>query len=178
MECSYTANCKNHPKKCIYCVDQKYYRATKKHKGLKPSPSSKKKGMDFEDEVLQMYEKQVFGRNYLSGAMIDHRSDIETIKTVMECKSTDVTGGKKQITIKKEYHDDIEEEGRNQAKYPFLIYGFKDEDKFDNEEIYFSTKYTYLLNILFELKTLKQEVYQKEQEIKKLKETIDGTYNK
>lgn len=173
MKCERNLSCENHPERCLYCSNYEYFKGNKgSGKGLRKTPSSKKKGAGFEDKVLELYKNKIFGRKFLSGAMIDHKSDIETIKTVMECKETDVTGGKKQITIKKSYHDKIEKEGDHQKKYPFLIYGFKENEQYEENDIYFSTRYNYLLNILLELKRMHEQLEQKNKTIKNLKQKI------
>jgi len=174
-DCEYAYKCKNAGKRCLVCNDYKQFRPKKSYSSLKSKPKSNGKGLDFEEVVFDKYKSQVLGRTPGSGAF-SIKGDIQLIDSMLECKSTKIKkGGKKQITLKKETHDKIEKEAENENMTPFVVYGFKESDgRIDRKNIYFSTKYNYLLNVLSEIKVLREKLDSKNKQIEKLKERLKG----
>jgi len=91
---------------------------------------------------------------------------------MLECKSTKIKeGGKKQITLKKKAHDKIESEAKKEGMTPFIVYGFKDSNgNIDKDNIYFSARYDYLLDILSKIKYLEEKIERFKDKIEKLEE--------
>ena len=170
-DCEYAYKCKNAGKRCLVCNNYKQFRAKKSYNSLKSKPKSNGKGLDFEEVVFDKYKNQVLGRTPGSGAFDGLKGDIQLINSMLECKSTKIKkGGKKQITLKKKTHDKIEKEAENENMTPFVVYGFKEHDgTIDRKNIYFSTKYNYLLNLLGEIKMLREKLDKKNEQIKELK---------
>lgn len=175
-DCEYSYKCKNAGKRCLVCHNYKQFRAKKSYSSIKSKPKSNGKGLDFEDVVFDKYENQVLGRTPGSGAFDGLKGDIQLINSMLECKSTKIKkGGKKQITLKKKTHDKIEKEANDEDMTPFVIYGFKESDNtIDRDNIYFSTKYDYLLDVLGEIKMLREKLNSKNEQIKKLKKKLKG----
>ena len=173
-DCLKADNCKNAEKRCLFCDGEEQYKPYKQKKGLSSSPSKKKKGMDFEETVKKQFKNYMnradAKRMKLSGGIPGFEGDIdfvlnnnsakEVVDGLLECKSSEQkTGGKKTITIKKEYHDKIEEEAFNKGRLlDFLVYGFKnDNGQVPLDDIYFATSYDTLLDLLYLIKNLKKE---------------------
>jgi hypothetical protein len=170
-DCEKAAHCKNANERCLFCdgrsqykeVKYKNYNSMSKYK----TPSKKKKGMGLEEKVRTEYNQYMAKRMPLSGGITGLEGDVKTVHTLIECKEKNVkSGGKKQITIKKEWHDQIEDEAFNHGLIPILIYGFnvEGESDYDMEEVYFSTKYEYLLELLHKVKYLEEKINRLEKE--------------
>lgn len=172
-DCELRHHCRNANKRCLFCDGKSQYREVKyKEYNLRKyqTPSKKKKGMGLEEVVRIEYNKHMAQRMPLSGGIDGFEGDIRTSLTLIECKEATIKeGGKKQITIKKEWHDRIEKEARNNNRIPFLVYGFKEEEQKapSLDDIYFSTKYTYLLELLHIMKDMEERIEALEKELKK-----------
>lgn len=163
--CELAAYCRNKDKRCLFCdgnsqykeVKYKNYNSISKYK----TPSKKKKGMGLEEKIRKEYNNYMAKRMPLSGGIAGLEGDVKTVHTLTECKEKNVKiGGKKQITIKKEWHDQIEDEAFKHNLIPILVYGFnvEGENDYNMEEVYFSTKYEYLLELLHKVKFLEEKI--------------------
>ena len=129
--------------------------------------------MDLEEKVRKDYNKYIAKRMPQSGGIEGFEGDVETVETLMECKETEIKeGGKKQITIKKEWHKRIENESKKKQKTPFLVYGFKKDGDFDDDDVFFSTRFKYLLNMLHYIKICNERVDELEKENEILRQKI------
>jgi hypothetical protein len=181
-DCDLRYHCKNAGKRCLFCDGKSQYVEIKykNHNNIEKynTPSKKKKGMDLEETVRIKYNEYMAQRMPLSGGISGFEGDIKTALTLMECKEKTIKiGGKKQITIKKEWHNRIENEAKKHEKIPFLIYGFKIEGQktSDINDIYFSTKYSYLLEMLYQMKNMKEKIEILKKELEKEKNKCQFT---
>lgn len=167
LECTISDSCRNKDKRCYVCIDHDQYLEKKylNHNQVRKTPSKRKKGMEFEEKVVKEYNHYMAQRKPLSGGIWGFEGDIEVIEMLWECKERDeeLVGGKKSISIKKEWHDRIKEEALNHRKLPAIIYRYKSFP----DEMYFSMEFDYLLELLHRIKTLTEEN-------EKLKNMLEG----
>lgn len=155
MDCPREDNCRNYPDRCLFCDDFSQHKPKKVVKGLKSSPSSKKKGMKFEDKVVNISNEYMARRQPGSGSIPGFDGDIDFFITLLECKEREQeVGGRKTITIYKEWLDKIEKEAGDNGKLPALPFRFKSFP----EDIYFIMKYEILLELLYKVKHLQSKV--------------------
>lgn len=155
-ECSVSHVCQNKEKRCYVCYEQNQFKEIKyaNHNQIRKTPSKKKNGMPFEEETSIRYNNYMAQRRPQSGGIFGLEGDIETVLILMECKERDEeVGGEKSISIKKSWLDKIEKEALINGKLPALIYRFKSYP----DEIFYSMKYEYLLELLYRIKTLTEE---------------------
>lgn len=165
MDCTYQDECKNYPKSCFKCFNYGSYAPIKEKKGLQPKSNNKKEvkeGMDFENKGTKKYNhavrsaKDAARRQLASGALHfalgDMITEEELTAALAEYKqrgSTDARGAK-QITIKKEWLDKLEEEARQMNReYYFLPFNFKGSD-----DDYVAMKYDMLLSYVQTIQAL------------------------
>lgn len=173
-ECDIRHSCQNKEKRCLFCDGNSQYKEEKyvNYNSLKKTPSKKKHGMGTEEVARKNYNKYIAQRQPLSGGIEGFEGDIKTVRTLIECKEEEFeVGGTKQITIKKEWHDQIESEAKKHSKLPFLVYAFKPKNQFepDFDDLYFSTRYQYLLAMLHEMKYMDEQIEALKKENKKLR---------
>ncbi|MCD7911040.1 hypothetical protein KC480_05810 [Bacillus velezensis] len=145
MDCTYQNECSNHGKSCFKCFNYSLFKSIKERKGLNaksPTRKEKKEGMDFENRGTRLYNQNVriakdaARRQIASGAlhfalgdMITEEELTAALAEFKERGSKDARGHK-QITIKKEWLDKLEEEAKQMRKsYYFLPFTFKGSDK-------------------------------------------------
>ncbi|ARC67289.1 MULTISPECIES: hypothetical protein [Bacillus subtilis group] len=145
MDCTYQDECSNHEKSCFKCFNYNLYKPIKEKKGLNARSSTrkeKKEGMDFENRGTRRYNQNVYKardvarRQVASGAlhfalgdMITEEELTAALAEFKERGSKDAKGHK-QITIKKEWLDKLEEEAKQMRRsYYFLPFTFKGSDK-------------------------------------------------
>ncbi|MCY9186519.1 hypothetical protein [Bacillus halotolerans] len=145
MDCTYQNECSNYEKSCFKCFNYNLYKPIKERKGLSAKSSTrkeKKEGMDFENRGTRRYNqnvhkaKDVARRQIASGAlhfalgdMITEEELTAALAEFKERGSTDARGHK-QITIKKEWLDKLEEEAKQMRRsYYFLPFTFKGSNK-------------------------------------------------
>lgn len=180
-DCEKSKYCQKADDRCIYCDGNSQYKEKKyvnnNDFSRYKTPSKKKKGMGTEEVARVNYNNYLAKRMPQSGGIDGFEGDLRTLRTLMECKEETVEkGGEKQITIKKKWHEKIESEARRHDKSPFLIYGFKEDGEFKPqlENVYFSTKYTYLLGLLHIMKHQDEKIEELKKENEKLREEIDN----
>lgn len=158
-DCSVSEFCKNKDVRCYACMDQDQYKEKKylNRNQIRKTPSKKKKGMAFEEETAKRYNKYMAKRQPLSGGIWGFEGDIETVLTLMECKYRDnpLKGGDKSISIKRSWLEKIKDEAIEHSKIPALPFGFSE----DPDEIYFAMEYDYLLELLYRIKSLREQNY-------------------
>lgn len=140
----------------------------KERRGLRAKSvhkKEKKQGMEFEKRGTNKYNqsvryaKDVARRTLASGALHFDLGDMVTeeeltaaLAEFKERGSVDARGAK-QITIKKEWLDKLEEEAKEQGKeYYFLPFSFKDSDK-----DYVAMDYNILLSYVQLIQTLLEQ---------------------
>lgn len=157
IDCLVEDNCQNYDDMCLLCHDQSKYKPFKTKSSLSRSPSKKKKGMGFEEKTKKRYEKSMAKRMPQSGGFDGMEGDVSIDRLLLECKERNTidSKGKKTIGIKKEWLEKIEEEAKMHDKLPALVFGYKESD-----DMYFTMKYEYLLDLLVELKNLRNLVEQ------------------
>jgi hypothetical protein len=145
MDCEYAQECVNLGKSCNKCFNYNFFKPHKEMKGLNKRSTKnkqKKEGIDFENRGTRKYNnavnktKDVARRTFGSGAfqfdlgdMVTEEDLTASIAEFKERGSTDSRGAK-QITIKKDWLDKLEEEAKERGKdYYFLPFTFKGSDK-------------------------------------------------
>lgn len=162
-ECRSKEVCRNFNIRCLVCNNQNQFKAKKylNQNQLRKTPSKKKKGMDFEEQVAVKYNKYLAKRKPLSGGIEGFEGDVETILTLIECKERDQTSrGEKSISIKRKWLERIESEALKHNKLPILVFGFK-----DGLDEYFTMKYDYLLELLYMNKQQKERIKELERKL-------------
>lgn len=138
MKCEFTSYCRNYKDRCLFCYKKNQFQEKKSHNHLRKKPKSKGKGLDFEEVVFEKYKNNVIKKNPNKSSKFKTLSkDVKLIKNIS--KNNIKNGGKKQITLK--YED---------YKNKFLFYKFTNQNN-----IYVSAQYNYLLKILYKIKELK-----------------------
>jgi hypothetical protein len=145
MDCVYEKECANVGKSCFKCFNYNMYKPPKERRGLQPKSANRKEikeGMEFEKRGTQRYNqavrqaRDVARRQLASGAlhfalgdMITEEELTAALAEYKERGSVDAKGAK-QITIKKEWLDKLEEEARQMGRdYYFLPFTFKGSNK-------------------------------------------------
>lgn len=143
--CPFIDECVNANKSCFKCFNYNMYAPIKQRQGLRPKSykkKEKKQGMDFENRGTRKYNRAVHQardvarRTLASGAlhfdlgdMITEEELTASLAEFKERGSVDAKGAK-QITIKKEWLDQLAEEAKEMGKeYYFLPFSFKGSDK-------------------------------------------------
>lgn len=152
-DCHLKNECRNYDKRCLQCFDENQFKPYKKKTGLSSTPSKKKKGMGFEEEVRKKYNKTMAKRMPQSGGLDFLEGDISFEELLLECKKRNQvdSSGRKTISIKKEWLDKIEVEAAKNDKLPALVFSYKNED-----DIYYAMKYEILLDLLLKIDSLKK----------------------
>lgn len=155
MSCERKDTCRNYDNRCLFCDMYSQYKPYKQVKGLRSKPSSNNEGMDFEDKVVYVSNKYMAQRMPRSGGIDGWEGDVDFFITLLECKERDeMLGADKSISIKKKWLEKIEDEAGKNGKLPALAFRFKSSP----EDLYFAMKYEYLLDLLYKVKTLEEEL--------------------
>jgi len=144
-ECEHADNCANLGKSCRKCFGYNMFRPKKEQRRLgqqSGAKKSKKEGMAFEERGTKKYNqavsqaKDVAKRQIASGALYYALGDMITEEALTAAlaeykeRGTLSSTGAKQITIKKEWLDKLEEEAKlMNREFYFLPFTFKDQDQ-------------------------------------------------
>lgn len=182
-DCANRFICQNAGDRCLFCDGNSQFKEIKYNNfndmNKYSQPSKKKKGMDFEEKCRVMYNEYMAHRTYLSGGFDGMEEDIFTPETVNECKGTKVKeGGKKQISFKKSWYDEIKNIADKKNKIPFVLFGFEIEGReAEDEDVLAATSYDNILTLLRELKNQREYNESLERENKLLKKELKGYQN-
>jgi hypothetical protein len=145
MDCKRYEECANADKSCFKCFSYSFFAPFKEIYSLQNKSSSrkqKKEGADFERRGVNKYNRaieqgkkmarQQIASGAFSFALGDMVTEEEMTSSIAEFKERGELSakGEKQITIKKQWLDKLEEEARMMKKdYFFLPFSFKDSQK-------------------------------------------------
>lgn len=171
-DCDNRNICRNAENRCFVCDGERQFKPKKylNKNQLRSTPSKKKKGMGFEEDVAQKYNKYMAQRQPLSGGIMGFEGDIKTVITLMECKERDkeTSRGEKTISLKKKWLEQIESESKKHDKLPVLPFRYKSSPN----DIYMAMDYDYLLDLLYRVKRHKEKREELEKENKMLREKL------
>lgn len=143
--CVYLKECANAGKACFKCFNYSFYRSPKERQPLRSrsmTNKQKKEGIDFENKGTKKYQqtikiaKDTARRQIASGAlsfalgdMITEEALTAALAEYKERGQTDAKG-EKQITIKRKWLEEIEEEAKEMGKeFYFLPFRFKGDNQ-------------------------------------------------
>ncbi|GAK41950.1 hypothetical protein TCA2_4442 [Paenibacillus sp. TCA20] len=143
-ECEHASECENVDKSCRRCFNYNMFRPKKEVRRLGQRSGAKKsdkEGMAFEERGTKKYNqairqaKDVARRQFASGALYHSLGDMITEEDLTAAlaefkeRGTLSKSGEKQITIKKEWLDKLEEEARLMNRdFYFLPFTFKGQN--------------------------------------------------
>jgi len=155
-ECRASEDCRNAEKRCYACDGKRLFKPYKTMTGLRRKPSRDKQGMSFEEKGVQLYNEHA-RRMPNSGGFEGFEGDVETVLSLLEFKEregNELKGGKKSITLRKEWLEKISGEAEIKGKIPGLAFRFKD----DGENIYVAVDYDDLMELLLTIVNQKKEI--------------------
>lgn len=142
-KCVYQKECRNFERSCFKCFNYCFYEPLKERQPLSPKSEvnkQKKKGISFEQRGTKKYNQTIriarraARRQLASGAFSFAPGDMITeedlTSAIAEFKERfKDKGGKKYITIHKEWLDKLKKEAKEAGKdYYFLPFSFKGEE--------------------------------------------------